>query len=73
MGLVRISYPNFNGSHFGLPPSSIHRMTGLGGGGGGHNGANFDVFAKAPLQNTAILQIFGALKFRWRAIAEHSV
>ena len=22
---------NFNGSHFGLPPSSIHRMTGLGG------------------------------------------
>ena len=22
-------YPNFNGSHFGLPPSSIHRMTGL--------------------------------------------
>ena len=31
MGLVRISswYPNFNGSHFGLPPSEIHRMTGL--------------------------------------------
>ena len=24
-------YPNFNGSHFGLPPSSIHRITGLGG------------------------------------------
>ena len=24
-------YPIFNGSHFGLPPSSIHRMTGLGG------------------------------------------
>ena len=24
-------YPEFNGSHFGLPPSSIHRMTGLGG------------------------------------------
>ena len=23
-------YPNFNGSHFGLPPSSIHKMTGLG-------------------------------------------
>ena len=22
-------YPNFNGSHFGLPPSEIHRMTGL--------------------------------------------
>ena len=31
MGLVRISswYLNFNGSHFGLPPSEIHRMTGL--------------------------------------------
>ena len=31
MGLVRITswYPNFNGSHFGLPPSEIHRMTGL--------------------------------------------
>ena len=29
--LVRITswYPNFNGSHFGLPPSEIHRMTGL--------------------------------------------
>ena len=24
-------YPNVNGSHFGFPPSSIHRMTGLGG------------------------------------------
>ena len=24
-------YPKFNGSHFDLPPSSIHRMTGLGG------------------------------------------
>ena len=33
MGLVRITswYPEFNGSHFGLPPSSIHQMTGLGG------------------------------------------
>ena len=33
MGLVRITswYPNFNGSHFGLPPSSTHEMTGLGG------------------------------------------
>ena len=31
MGLVRITswYPNFNGSHFGLPPSVIHRMTEL--------------------------------------------
>ena len=31
MGLMRIAswYPNFNGSHFGLPPSEIHRMTGL--------------------------------------------
>ena len=31
MGLVRITSwcPNFNGSHFGLPPSEIHRMTGL--------------------------------------------
>ena len=31
MGLVRITswYPNFNGSHFGLAPSEIHRMTGL--------------------------------------------
>ena len=29
--IVRITswYPNFNGSHFGLPPSEIHRMTGL--------------------------------------------
>ena len=24
-------YPKFNGSHFGLPPSSVHKMTGLGG------------------------------------------
>ena len=24
-------YPKFNGSHFGLPPSDIHRMTSLGG------------------------------------------
>ena len=33
MGLVCITswYPKFNGSHFGLPPRSIHRMTGLGG------------------------------------------
>ena len=32
-GAVRITswYPKINGSHFGLPPSSIHRMTGLGG------------------------------------------
>ena len=32
-GVVRITSLNlkFNGSHFGLPPSSIHRMTGLGG------------------------------------------
>ena len=31
MGLVCITswYPNFNRSHFGLPPSEIHRMTGL--------------------------------------------
>ena len=31
MGLVRITswYLNYNGSHFGLPPSLIHRMTGL--------------------------------------------
>ena len=31
MVLVRITswYPNFNGSHFGLPSSEIHRMTGL--------------------------------------------
>ena len=31
MGLVRITswHPNFNGSHFGLPPSEIHRMIGL--------------------------------------------
>ena len=30
-GLCAITswYPNFNGSHFGLPPSEIHRMTGL--------------------------------------------
>ena len=31
MGLVRITswYPDFNGSHFDLQPSEIHRMTGL--------------------------------------------
>ena len=31
MGPVRITswYPDFNGSHFGLLPSSIHSMTGL--------------------------------------------
>ena len=31
MGFVRITswYPNFNGSHVGLPPSEMHRMTGL--------------------------------------------
>ena len=30
---VRVTswYPKFNGRHFGLPPSSVHRMTGLGG------------------------------------------
>ena len=45
MGLVRITswYPNFNGSHFGLPPSSINRMTGLGG-----KIAWTDVFAQGP-------------------------
>ena len=33
MGTARITslYPKFNGSHFALPPSSIHRMTGLDG------------------------------------------
>ena len=33
MGLMRIMswYPNFNRSHFCLPPSEIHRITGLGG------------------------------------------
>ena len=33
MAVVRNSswYPKFNGSHFGLPPSSIHKMTRLGG------------------------------------------
>ena len=50
MGLVRITswYPNFNGSHFGLPPSEIHRTA--------HNDwtatqnrVNYDVFAQAPL------------------------
>ena len=32
VGPARITswYPKFNGSHFGLSPSSIHRMTGLG-------------------------------------------
>ena len=47
MGRVRISswHPNFNGSHFVLPPSEIHRMTGL----GGKNRVNYDVFAQAPL------------------------
>ena len=31
MGLVRIMslYPKYNGSHFGLPPSSIQKMIGL--------------------------------------------
>ena len=31
MGAVHITSLNlkFNGGHFGLPPSSIHRMTGL--------------------------------------------
>ena len=28
---ITLLYPKLNGSHFGLPPSSIHRMTGLGG------------------------------------------
>ena len=33
MGAVRITslYPTVNGSLFGLPPSSIHKMTDLGG------------------------------------------
>ena len=33
VGAVCVSslYTKHNGSHFGLPPSSIHRMTGLGG------------------------------------------
>ena len=47
MGLVYITswYPEFNGSHFGLPPSSIHQMTGP----GWQNGVNDDIFAQAPL------------------------
>ena len=28
---IMLWYPKFIGGHFGLPPSSIHRMTGLGG------------------------------------------
>ena len=35
MGAVHVPiaswYPKLKGSHFGLPPSSVHRMTGLGG------------------------------------------
>ena len=47
IGPVRITswYPNFNGSHFGLPPSSIHRMTGLG---GKFVLVNYDVCAISP-------------------------
>ena len=46
MGAMRITswYPKFNGRHFGLPPSSTHRMTGLG---GTWNGVNDEVCAQA--------------------------
>ena len=33
-----------NGGHFGLPPSSVYNMTGL----GGKNGVNDDVCTQAP-------------------------
>ena len=48
MGLVRITswYPNFNGSHFGLPPSEIHRKYWT----ATHNRVNYDVFAQALLR-----------------------
>ena len=43
VGAVRITswYPKFNGNHFGLPPSCIHKMTGL--------GVNDDVRAQSRL------------------------
>ena len=45
MGPVRFTswYPKFNGSHFGLPPSSIHRMDWT----GWQFRVNYDVFAQA--------------------------
>ena len=45
-GAVRITSwnPKFNGSHFGLPSSSNHRMTGL----DGNIRVNYDVITQAP-------------------------
>ena len=50
MGLVRIT--NLNGRHFVLPPSEIHRMTGLPP--KIRRRVNYDVFAKAPSQTPAM-------------------
>ena len=46
MGHVRITswYPNFNGSHFGLPPSSIHKWLDS----WWQICVSYDVFAQAP-------------------------
>ena len=50
-GGMRITswYSNFNRSHPGLPPSSVHKMTWL----GGKNGVNDDVCAHAPLNKSS--------------------
>ena len=69
MGLVRITslYPKLKGGHFGLPPSSIHEMTGL----GGIKGVNNDVFAQASSvkHNVAFLvkkRIIFSTKFQFQ-------
>ena len=48
-------YPNFNGSHFGLPPSEIHRTTGL----PTQNRVNYDVFAQGLI---AAVRIFSRIE-----------
>ena len=65
-------YPKFNGGHFGLPPSSIRRMTGLG---GNFFCVNSDKFAQAPfakwlplliIYNGACAHYVMVSKFQWK-------
>ena len=65
LGLVRITswHPNFNGSHFGLSPSEIHRMT-QNDWTATQNRGNYDVIAQAPLELQSNMQIWMFLQLR---------
>ena len=63
MGLVRIAswYPNFNGSHVGLRPSEIHRMTHWT---GWQICVNYDVFTQAPLHSYHFMFVASSVLYR---------